>query len=171
MAPNCFFCGATNAASAPLLDCSACLTASYCDTSCQRADWKSHKPVCKSASAADTVIASAGAQAKEDAERSEVDKSGERSEENEKKVDESSKSNENKADESSKAIVIEDDTFGIFDHYAAYFETDHYAPKAPKAEDDGKKVFVPEHETGGWKEVEGEKKESVLKGSGESKKE
>merc|ERR1719506_3667441 len=41
--PSCFFCGAIRD---DLLKCSACLSAYFCNASCQKAGWKDHKPEC-----------------------------------------------------------------------------------------------------------------------------
>ncbi|KAK6855030.1 hypothetical protein PG990_008678 [Apiospora arundinis] len=45
--PSCFTCGKVEADSGKvLLRCSRCQGAYYCDTECQRAHWKAHKPAC-----------------------------------------------------------------------------------------------------------------------------
>jgi hypothetical protein len=166
MPSNCANCNTLSTPSAPLKDCSACKTASYCNSACQHADWKFHKSICEVTRDFDALIASAEALSMESGERSE------RSEANEnKESDENGESDKTAASQSTAsqttatashndALVIKKDTFTSFDEYADYFEGNPYAPK-PVVPD---KVFVPEGETGGWKEVEGEEKERLLKG-------
>eukprot|EP00033_Pygsuia_biforma_P004917 GCRY01005390.1.p1 GENE.GCRY01005390.1~~GCRY01005390.1.p1 ORF type:complete len:301 (-),score=50.24 GCRY01005390.1:382-1245(-) len=43
-APSCHHCGKETA---ELLACGACKQVFYCQSSCQKADWKAHKPICK----------------------------------------------------------------------------------------------------------------------------
>ena len=42
--PSCFTCGATHN---DLLRCNGCKSTFFCNTACQKAGWKDHKPDCK----------------------------------------------------------------------------------------------------------------------------
>jgi len=44
--PTCSHCGSEPAPGTNLKSCSGCMNASYCSSSCQKADWKKHKLVC-----------------------------------------------------------------------------------------------------------------------------
>jgi hypothetical protein len=161
MPSNCANCNTLSTPSAPLKDCSACKTASYCNSACQHADWKFHKSICKATRDFDALIASAEALSMESGERSERSEVNESKESDKRgEADQSTASQTAAASSSNDALVIIKDTFTSFDEYADYFEGNAYAPKPVVAD----KVFVPEGETGGWKEVEGEEKERLLKG-------
>jgi hypothetical protein len=169
MPSNCANCNTLSTPSAPLKDCSACHTASYCNSACQHADWKSHKALCKATRDLDAIIASAEAlsmESTEDTERSEENNSSE--------VDKTNENNEANnfattqtaaASSRNDVLVIKKDTFRVFDPYADYFEGNPYAPK-PVVVD---YLFVPEGETGEWMEVEVEEKERLLKGESKKK--
>jgi len=50
--PTCASCQSTQAGRAnPLKQCAKCKKAYYCSRECQKADWKSHKPVCRAVNA------------------------------------------------------------------------------------------------------------------------
>lgn len=44
--PRCAYCNTQEEGGARLLQCSACKAVKYCNTQCQKAHWKVHKPVC-----------------------------------------------------------------------------------------------------------------------------
>jgi hypothetical protein len=163
---NCADCNTLSTTSSPLKDCSACKTASYCNAACQHADWKFHKSICKVTRDFDALIASAEALSMESGGQSEHNKvneskeSDENSEADKTATTQSATTQPAAASSRNDALVIKKDTFTSFDEYADYFEGNPYAPKPVVAD----KVFVPEGETGGWKEVEGEEKERLLKG-------
>ena len=46
-------CRGCNASGVPLKACAGCHTAFYCSPDCQRADWKTHKKICRQAQAAE----------------------------------------------------------------------------------------------------------------------
>ncbi len=45
---RCAVCGSVGTAEAKLQRCGSCKRVEYCSVACQRADWKAHKPLCKS---------------------------------------------------------------------------------------------------------------------------
>jgi hypothetical protein len=46
-ATQCGCCGRSRADAGSLMKCGRCKQVSYCNVDCQKADWKTHKPVCK----------------------------------------------------------------------------------------------------------------------------
>jgi hypothetical protein len=58
-AHTCAACNATATPESPLKSCSACKKVSYCNQACQKAHWKTHKPVCVAPAKKNTKIENA----------------------------------------------------------------------------------------------------------------